>query len=382
MRIDGRHPRSARPIRVTAAAGVITAVEPIAERPDLPTLSPGFFDPQINGALGVSFNSPTLTGDEVHAVVAKCRAHGLAGFAPTLVTGPFAALRHGFATLARLDDLAATIPVFHLEGPYLSAEDGPRGAHPREHVRPPDADEFDRLQDAARGRIRLVTLAPELPGALAFIEHLGRSNVVVAIGHTAATPAQLRDAVSAGATVSTHLGNGCHSTMPRHDNVIFAQLADDRLTAGFIPDGDHLPASVVKCLLRVKTVPRLFVTCDASSLAGCPPGRYPAWGGEFEVTAAGKVVVPGTPYLAGSGHFTDHCFERLLNDYGVNLADALALTTANARTLLGLTVPTIEVGQPAALIAVSETPEGWRVRGSAAGAASGPRQWAVSTRNG
>ena len=367
MRIDGRHPQSARPIRVTAAGGVITAVEPIADRPGLPTLAPGFFDPQINGASGVSFNAPTLTADDVHAVVAKCRAHGLAGFAPTLVTGPFDALRHGFATLASLDDLAATIPVFHLEGPYLSAEDGPRGAHPREHVRPPDADEFDRLQDAARGRIRLVTLAPELPGALGFIEHLRRGDVVVALGHTAATPAQLRDAVRAGATVSTHLGNGCHATLPRHDNVIWAQLADDRLTAGFIPDGDHLPASVVTCLLRVKTVARLFVTCDASSLAGCPPGRYPTWGGEFEVTESGRVVVPGTPYLAGSGHFTDTCFERLLNGHGVSLADALALTTRNARTLLGLPVPTLEVGQPAELIAVTETPAGWRVSPASAG---------------
>ncbi len=362
MPIDGRHHQTGEPIRVTVGLGTITAVEPIADRPGLPTLAPGFFDPQINGALGVSFNAPTLTEAGVRAVVAECRGHGLAAFAPTLVTGPFDALRHGFATLAGLDDLAATIPVFHLEGPYISADDGPRGAHPREHVRPPDADEFDRWQEAAGGRIRLVTLAPELPGALAFIEHLRRGNVVVSIGHTAATPAQLRDAVSAGATASTHLGNGCHATMPRHDNVLWEQLADDRLTAGVIPDGDHLPASVVKCVLRVKSVARVYATCDASSLAGCPPGRYPTWGGEFEVTAAGKVVVPGTPYLAGSGHFTDHCFERLLNDYGVSLPDALALTTRNARVLLGLPVPTLSAGQPAALIAASETPEGWRVR--------------------
>ncbi len=362
MPIDGRHHETGEPIRVAATGGVITAVEPIGERPDLPTLAPGFFDPQINGALGVSFNSPTLTADGVRAVVAACRGHGIAAFAPTLVTGPFDALRHGFATLASLDDLAATLPVFHLEGPYISAADGPRGAHPRQHVRPPDADEFDRWQDAAAGRIRLVTLAPELPGALAFIGHLRKGNVVVSIGHTAATPAQLRDAVIAGATASTHLGNGCAATMPRHDNVIWEQLADDRLTAGVIPDGDHLPASVVKCILRAKTVARVYATCDASSLAGCPPGRYRVWGDEFEVTAAGRVVVPGTPYLAGSGHFTDHGFERLLNDYGVTLADALALTTRNARVLLGLPVPTLAVGQPAALIAVSETPEGWRVR--------------------
>lgn len=362
MPLDGRHHQTGRPVRVTVRGGRIAAVAPIPDRAGLPTLAPGFFDPQINGALGVSFNAPTLTADGVRAVVAVCRAHGIAAFAPTLVTGPFAALRHGFATLAGLAELADVLPVFHLEGPYISPADGPRGAHPREHVRPPDAGEFDRWQDAAAGRIRLVTLAPELPGALAFIEHLRKANVVVAVGHTAATPGQLRDAARAGAAVSTHLGNGCAATMPRHDNVLWEQLADDRLTAGFIPDGDHLPASLVTCLLRVKTPARLFATCDASPLAGLPPGRYAEWGHEFEVTPTGKVVVPGTPYLAGSGHFTDHCFERLLNDYGVNLADALAMTTRTARVVLGLPVPTLEVGQPAALIAVTETPDGWRVR--------------------
>ena len=362
MPTDGRHHATGSPVRVTTAGGVITSVEPTPDRPGLPTLAPAFFDPQINGALGVSFNAPDLTPDGVREVVARCRRHGIAAFAPTLVTGPFAALRHGFATLARLADLATVMPVFHLEGPYISPEDGPRGAHPRDHVRPPDADEFDRWQDAAGGRIRLVTLAPEVPGALAFIEHLRRGNVVVALGHTAATAGQIRDAVSAGATVSTHLGNGCHAVMLRHDNVLWPQLADDRLTAGVIADGDHLPADVFECVRRVKTVGRMFVTCDASPLAGLPPGTYSQWGRDFEVTPAGKVVVPGTPYLAGSGHFTDHCFETLVNRFGVSVPDALLLTTVTARRVLGLPVPTLDVGQPADLIAVEQTPDGVRVR--------------------
>src|SRR5205823_6564958 len=148
-------------------------------------------------------NSDRLTADEVRRVADVCRAHGAGAFCPTLITAGADALAHGFATLARAcdadPDLARTMPAFHLEGPYIAAEDGPRGAHPREHVRPPDWDEFRRWQDAAGGRIRLVTLAPELPGALAFIERLTATGVVVSIGHTAATPGQVRAAVAAGA---------------------------------------------------------------------------------------------------------------------------------------------------------------------------------------
>jgi N-acetylglucosamine-6-phosphate deacetylase len=362
MHLDGRHHRTGEAVRVSAAGGVVTAVESIPDLPGLPTLAPGFFDPQINGALGVNFNDPKLTEDGVRAVVAACRAHGVAAFAPTLVTGPFAALAHGFRTLAGLVDLVDAMPVYHLEGPYLSPEDGPRGAHPREHVRPPDAAEFDRWQDAAQGRIRLVTLAPEVLGALPFIEKLVKEGVVVAIGHTAATAAQIADAASAGATVSTHLGNGLAATIDRHANPLWPQLADNRLTAGVIADGDHLPATVFECIRRVKGIARLFVTCDASPLAGLPAGRYDLWGSMFEVTPTGRVVVPGTPYLAGSGHFTDHCFATLVNRLNVTVADALTLTTVTARKLLRLPVPTLDAGQPAALLAIDDTPAGVRAR--------------------
>src|SRR5262249_25785603 len=199
----------------------------------------------------------------------------------------FDSLRHGFATLAKAieanAELSRRMPRFHLEGPYLSGEDGPRGAHPKEHARDPNWDEFQRLQDAAGGRIRMVTVAPERAGALAFIERLTASGIVVAIGHTAATGQQIRDAVQAGAKTSTHLGNGCHAMLPRHDNYVWEQLACDDLWASIITDGHHLPATMVKCIVRVKGVPRLLITSDASSLAGLPPGKYRAWDTDLEV---------------------------------------------------------------------------------------------------
>jgi N-acetylglucosamine-6-phosphate deacetylase len=302
--------------------------------------SPALFDLQINGCGGRSFNSPELTTDAVRHVVQVCRLHGVAGLCPTLVTHSAEALLHGFAVVGRACDtdpeVARAVPALHLEGPYISPEDGPRGAHPRHHVRPPDWDEFRRFQDASGGRIRLVTLAPEHDGALPFIEKLTASGVVVAIGHTAASGPRLRDAVRAGARLSTHLGNGCSAMLPRHDNPIWEQLAADDLWASVICDGWHLTPAVVRCILRVKTPARIVLTCDASTLAGLPPGRYTEWGEEFEVLPSGKVVVPGTTYLAGSGVFTDTCVGWAARHAGVSLRDAVDMASARPRELLGL----------------------------------------------
>ncbi len=353
MILHGRHYATGRPIAVTVESGHITLIADSDQNPSA-WLAPAFFDPQINGCLGISFNSPTLTPDEVRKVSDVCREHGIGAFCPTLITNGFDALRHGFVTLSKAlhadAELARRMPCFHLEGPYLSGEDGPRGAHPKEHARDPNWDEFQRLQDAAGGRIRMVTVAPERTGALAFIEKLTATGVVVAIGHTAATGAQIRAAVRAGAKTSTHLGNGCHATLPRHDNYVWEQLACDDLQASIITDGHHLPATLVKCIVRVKGISRLLITSDASSLAGLPPGKYRAWDTDLEVLPSGKVVVSGTPFLAGSGHFTDVCVANVIRMTGVNLAEAIDLASARPRQLLGLPVTTIEVGQPADLV--------------------------------
>jgi N-acetylglucosamine-6-phosphate deacetylase len=247
-------------------------------------------------------------------------------------------------------DIANAIPAIHLEGPYISAEDGPRGAHPREHIRPPNWDEFRRLQDASGGRIRLMTLAPEWDGALNFIERLVKTNVVVSIGHTAASPARIREAISAGARLSTHLGNGSHAMLPRHDNYFWEQLAADELWASIICDGHHLPPALIRCILRVKTPARIILTCDASSLAGLPPGRYREWDQELEVRPKGKIVVAGSGFLAGSWSFLDHCIGQVVRHGGVGLREAVDMASIRPRQLLGLSVNRIETGQPAELL--------------------------------
>jgi N-acetylglucosamine-6-phosphate deacetylase len=351
MLLRARHYATGQPVDLDWTAGRIETLVPAGPgRPDLEAewVAPALFDLQINGCQGRNFSSGALTVDDVHHVVESCRRHGVAGLCPTLVTNSFAALAHGFAVLRQACEtdpvVAHAVPGFHLEGPYISPEDGPRGAHAKQHVRPPDWEEFRRLQDAASGRILLVTLAPEIAGALAFIEKLVASGVVASLGHTAATGPQIRDAIGAGARLSTHLGNGSHALLPRHDNYLWHQLAADELWASLICDGHHLPPEVVRCLVRVKSPARLILTCDASPLAGQTPGRYRLWDQEFEVLSGGKVVVPGTTYLAGSGVFTDACVAQLLRWGDVGLGDAIDMASLRPRQLLGLPLPALEPG--------------------------------------
>src|SRR5207245_971336 len=298
--------------------------------------------------------------ESVAQIVEVCRQHGIGGLCPTLVTNALPALLHGLATIRRAcetqPEVAASVPAVHLEGPYISAEDGPRGAHPRQHVRGPNWDEFQRWQHAAGGRIRLVTLAPEHEGALAFIERLVRSNVVVSLGHTAANSARIREAISAGARLSTHLGNGCHAVLPRHDNYFWEQLAADELWASIICDGHHLPPALIRCILRVKTPARVILTCDASSLAELPPGRYRVWDQDLEVLPEGKIVVTDSGFLAGSWSFTEGCISHAVRDGGVSLHEAIEMASIRPRQLLGLPIHRLEVGQPADLVLFNWSP--------------------------
>jgi N-acetylglucosamine-6-phosphate deacetylase len=138
--------------------------------------------------------------------------------------------------------------------------------------------------------------------------------------------------------------------LPRHDNYLWEQLACDELWASVIADGHHLPSALLRCLLRVKTPDRTILTCDASPLAGLPPGRYADWGQDFEVQPGGKIMVPGTTFLAGSGVFTDHCVSHAVAVGGVTLAQALDMAGARPRELLGLERRTLAVGMPADLV--------------------------------
>jgi len=223
-----------------------------------------------------------------------------------------------------------------MEGPYLSPDDGPRGAHPREHIIAASVEDFSRRQDAAEGRIGLVTLAPEVPGAFRLIEHLVKSDVRVAIGHTAAQSEQIRDAAKAGATLSTHLGNGCAGVLPRHPNFIWEQLGADELFASFIVDGHHLPPTTVKSMMRAKEPSRSILVTDATASAGCPPGSYTIGETRVELDSAGRVSAPGASNLAGSALGMHDAVANTVRFTGLALSEVLPMASTLPARFLGL----------------------------------------------
>jgi N-acetylglucosamine-6-phosphate deacetylase len=176
--------------------------------------------------------------------------------------------------------------------------------------------------------------------------------VIDAIGHTAATPAQIADAVRAGAKISTHLGNGSHAKIDRHPNYIWEQLASDDLWASFIVDGHHLPPAVVKCFLRCKGVERSILVSDAIAAAGKPAGRYRLGNVEVEVTPQRRVCLPGTPYLAGSVLEMHEAVGKTVRYSDATLDDALRMASRNPAELLGVSdqFGSIEIGRRADLI--------------------------------
>lgn len=310
---------------------------------DTPTpglfLSPGWFDLQVNGFAGYDINSADVEPATVAGMVRRLWQEGVARCCPTIVTQSFehiARCARAVALACEQDaQIAASVVGIHLEGPYISPLDGARGAHPREHIRPASWDEFARWQEAADGRIRLVSLAPETPGAFPFIRRLRQAGIVVGLAHTLATTDEIAAAVDAGATLSTHLGNGSPAMLPRHPNMIWDQLAEDRLWASAIFDGHHLPASVMKVIARAKGVARTILVSDAVALARMPPGIYEtAVGGKVELHPNGRLSVFGAPYLAGSASSLKDCVENAVRHAGCSLAQAAQMAAVNPARLL------------------------------------------------
>jgi N-acetylglucosamine-6-phosphate deacetylase len=320
-------------------------------------ISPTFFDIQVNGALGINYGYGDLTPEKIDQTLEPVFRSGTGLFCPTVTTSPApqatAALRTLAVACEESETVGASFVAFHVEGPYISSEDGPKGAHPPDHIRDPDWDEFCRYQDAAGGRIRIFTLAPEREGSLPFIEKLVESGVIVALGHTGASRERIREAVAAGARLSTHLGNGTYAMIPRHENNLWEQLATDDLWASLIADGHHLPPPVLKSFCRAKGVDRVCLVSDVSSIAGLPPGTYDRSYStdNVEIHPDGKISLAGTPYLAGSTLFLDRGIANTIAVTDATLADAVQMATANPARLLGVDerVGAVEVGREASL---------------------------------
>jgi N-acetylglucosamine-6-phosphate deacetylase len=328
------------PISIRVEAGAIAGREAGADEDDA-LLAPALVDIQLNGYAGVGVKSDDPDPEDLLRMARAVWATGVGSFVPTVTTDSrdriAGGIRRVVSACAQDPRFALSVPGIHIEGPYISRDDGPRGAHPIEHVRAPDWDEYSRWQDAADGAIRILTLSPEWDGSASFIERVADTGVVVALGHTQATAEQIDDAVRAGAMLSTHLGNGAHSILPRHPNYIWHQLAEDRLWASFIADGHHLPAATFKAMLRAKTLDRAVLTSDAVMFAGMPAGTYGDDGAiAVDLLENGRVQLAGTPYLAGAGLPLVRGVENAVRFADIPLAAAWRLAAHNPARLLGL----------------------------------------------
>ncbi|HYA18351.1 MAG TPA: amidohydrolase family protein [Bryobacteraceae bacterium] len=300
---------------------------------------PGFIDLQINGFAGADFNNPSTHLDDIAGAIDAILATGVTRCLPTVITGPPESMVAALGNLRRAQSelpRGCVFAGFHVEGPHIGAEDGPRGAHPARWVRPPNFDEFQRWQEAAEGNVRLVTLSPHWEHAPAYIEEVVKSGVAVSIGHTGATADQIAAAVDAGASLSTHLGNAAHAVLRRHPNYLWDQLAEDRLSASLILDEIHLGEAFTRVALRAKGVERIILVTDAAAPASAAPGAYRLGELDVDLTSDDRVVLRGTNKLAGSALKMNQALANLVRIGGFTLLDALATVTANPARLIRL----------------------------------------------
>lgn len=298
----------------------------------------GFIDIQLNGFKGINFSAPDLTLDQVRMVTRELVKAGTTAYCPTVVTSALTNLKHSLPILAaamRDKELKPHLLGIHMEGPFISPIEGARGAHPPEHIIKPDVDTFKRFQEWAEGNVVLLTLAPEVEGALALVRYASANGTVVSMGHHLAEDAAMAEAVHAGARACSHLGNGMPNMINRHQNPLWWQLACDDLTGIFITDGHHLPADYIKVALRAKTVKRFIVVSDAAHLAGLPPGVYDFNGNAAVLAPNGRIAFKDTPYLAGSSATMLQCMNYLASLNLLSEKELWAVGRDNPLRLIG-----------------------------------------------
>ena len=341
--------------------GIIEAV--VEGNPELPGaneidakgkyIAPGLIDLQVNGFSGVDFSDKDLTIEELRKATKALWKVGVTTFLPTVITNDQKSLKKSFLILASaLDDeeMGFSIPGFHLEGPYISPIQGYRGAHLEKYIRMPDWDEFAELQKAAHNRIKLITLAPEVNGVIPFIRKCRETGVVVSLGHHNGSSEIIKQATDAGASMSTHLGNGCANMIDRHDNPFWPQLADDRITATIIADGFHLNRVEVQCFYKMKGVENIILVSDALDLAGLPPGEYTR--GERVILLTPDVAkFPAENCLAGAATPISTCVSNIMKFTDCSLGNAIKMASSNPARLLVLNeIGEIKQGKRADLI--------------------------------
>ena len=300
----------------------------------------GWVDLQINGYGGIDFNSAGLTVEQVRAVTQRLAADGTAHYLPTLVTGNPETVLANIRTIAaarRADpECRDRILGVHLEGPFISPSLGAVGTHPIEWVRKPDLALFEQFMDAADGAVRLVTVAAEIEGMPAFVKAISARGVAVSLGHQmAASPAEIAPCIAAGAKAFTHLGNGIPNEINRHNNIIMTALAEDRASVMFIPDGHHLPDSMLKVYCRAVALDRLVAVSDAQYPAGMPPGEYDVFGAKARLEPDGLLWNPARNCLVGATAPMAKMMRLLQERIGLSPRELQAIGRDNPLRLIG-----------------------------------------------
>jgi len=316
------------------------------------TLAPAFFDVHIHGAAG--HDVMEATPEALRAVGSFLASRGTGNFLATTVTAPLDKTLRSLEGLAKLlaEPVAPGVakPIgIHLEGPFLSHLK--RGVHPTELLLSPDIDIFDKMFEAAEGRVRLMTIAPELPGAAELARHATGRGVRVSIGHSNATAAETRAVIAAGATSATHTYNAMRPLDHREPGILGVVITTDELFAELICDGIHTAPELVRLWWSAKGHERAILVTDAMSATGMPDGDYQLGGLPVRV-ANGKAMMNGV--LAGSVLTLDRALKNFLHFTGATLEQGLRLLTANPAAMTGLNenVGTFAVGQSADFVAV------------------------------
>ena len=312
-------------------------------------VSSGLCDLQVNGFAGVDYNDPSLTPKAFEQSLFAMLSTGVTTCLPTVITGSedwqiqcFHALEAG-RNASKLAQ--AMVPGYHLEGPFLNPEEGFCGCHPTKWMRSATWDHFERLQKAAGGRITLITVAPEIKGVLDLIPKWVEKGIAVAIGHCNPDRDTLLRAADAGATLSTHLGNGIAQMLPKTDNPILGQLAEDRFSASFIADGFHQQPHVLGVYLRAKQSIRTILVTDGTSGSVALPGRYSLGQVDIERQQEDIVYIPGTKMLAGSATTLSECVANVVDWYGAPFDEVIRWASEQPRRLIGLP-ESLFIGRP------------------------------------
>jgi N-acetylglucosamine-6-phosphate deacetylase len=343
--VTGIHYKTLKPVSVSYRNGIIKDVRELRTLPagsDSVYISPGLIDNQVNGFAGVSFTfgGSNLTPGGLLKATRELWKAGVTTYLPTLTTNDTAVLLHNFRILAASvndSSLQGSIPGYHLEGPFISPENGFRGAHPLKHVIKPDWGIFEKLQKSAEGKILQVTVAPETEGALEFIAKASSAGIVVGLGHHNGSSEQVNEAVEKGALIATHLGNGCANMINRHLNPLWPQLANGKLMVSLIADGFHLNKDELKVFYKVKGSKMVILTSDVTAYASLEPGIFINQEGDtLELTRDGMVRVPSQGVLAGSASPLSRGIGFFTEATGAPLHEAIDMATVNPAKLYRL----------------------------------------------